>query len=110
MTTERITEETLEELEYALYILKGDNGRIYPVSSLSNEESAGHDTVVKALCIIMNDELFDNYLCRYEWFEMDDSVRAEYGAEDYEDFCNVCDDFNQKIIDKAIEVAEEKMK
>ena len=89
-----------EELENALTILTGDNGRIYPACALSNPEAAGHDAVVKALRTV-NGESFVNYLDRYEWDVMDDEERAEY-ADDYLEFCEACDSFNSSIVNKAI--------
>jgi hypothetical protein len=96
-----------EELEAALTILTGDNGRIYPVGSLSNPEASDHNEVVHALKIVMGED-FTNYLDRYEWDVMDDDEREEY-AEDYEEFCDVCDSFNSSVIFNAIRTAENKL-
>jgi hypothetical protein len=96
-----------EELEAALNILTGDNGRIYPACALSNPEAAAHDAVVDALHIVMGED-FTNYLDRYEWDFMSDKERSEY-AEDYFEFCEACDSFNSSIINKAIIDAKQEL-
>lgn len=103
-----MTTITREELEAALTTLTGDNGRIYPVSALSNPEAVGHESVTKALCIAMEDECFTGYLDRYEWDAMNEDERAEY-AEDYAGFCEVCDSFNSSVISNAVRMLEKKI-
>lgn len=102
---EQINANRREALEAALNILTGDNGRFYPTCALSNPEAAGHDKVVNALRTIYNTAC-PEYLDRYEWDFMDDSERAEYGAADYNEFCEICDSFNDSVINKAIRDAE----
>lgn len=101
---EKINENRREELEHALQMLKGDNGRFFPAGALSNPEAAAHDSVVNALRIATNNEC-PEYLDRYDWDIMDEEERAEY-AEEYVDFCYICDNFNDSVISKAIRDAE----
>ena len=96
-----INDNRREELEAALTTLTGDNGRIYPACELSNPESSGFASVIKALRVV-NGEGFVNYLDTYEWDDMDEEGRAEY-ADNYEEFCDACDSFNSSIISKAID-------
>ena len=102
---EQINETRREALEAALNILTGDNGRIYPACALSNQEAAGHDTVLAALRTVTRNAC-PEYLARYEWDFMNDSERAEYGAADYAEFCDVCNSFNDSVINKAIRDAK----
>jgi hypothetical protein len=103
-----------EELERALEILQGDFGHIYPACALTNPESSGHSAVLHALCVVMEDELFDDYRDVWEWDYMDAEERAKFGdaGDDGDDFVNFtyeCNSYNYDVIERAIKIAKEKL-
>jgi hypothetical protein len=93
-----------EELEDALVVLTGDNGRIYPASALSNPDSAGFKAVLEAIRSVEGED-FIGYMDRYEWDGMTEEDKKQYN-NDYEEFCESCDSFNSKLIDDVISKIE----